>query len=227
MAGPERYTTQGWEWQFATNHLGHFALATGLHAALAADGAAQIVAVSSSGHQISPVVFDDVSFAFRPYDPWLAYGQSKTANVLFALEATRRWSEDGITANALMPGAIYTNLQRHTGGRGSGKVPPELIKTVEQGAATAVAGLEVVSDSTALDQVELWRSRLDALLMRAGEHVFRREARTRLRDYVKGVLAQVGRKNTWQIAEYVGHATPDGLQRLLAHAVWDPERMLD
>jgi NAD(P)-dependent dehydrogenase (short-subunit alcohol dehydrogenase family) len=84
------------------------------------------------------VVFDDVNFAFRPYDPWLAYGQSKTAGVLFAVEATRRWAGDNITANALMPGAIYTNLQRHTGGRGSGRVPAHLIKTVEQGAATSV-----------------------------------------------------------------------------------------
>ncbi|MEW2250565.1 SDR family NAD(P)-dependent oxidoreductase [Streptomyces sp. NPDC006975] len=138
MASPERYTEQGWEWQFATNHLGHFALATGLHDALAADGNARVVVVSSTGHQQSPIVWDDVNFAFRPYDPWLAYGQSKTANVLFAVEATRRWADDNITANALMPGAIYTNLQRHTGGRGSGRVPAELIKTVEQGAATSV-----------------------------------------------------------------------------------------
>ncbi|GII31175.1 SDR family NAD(P)-dependent oxidoreductase [Planotetraspora mira] len=138
MACPEEYTAQGWESQFATNHLGHFALAKGLHPALVADGAARIVVVSSTGHQISPVVFDDPNFAFRPYDPWLAYGQSKTANVLFAVEATRRWAGDGITANALMPGAVYTNLQRHTGGRGSGRVPAELIKSVEQGAATSV-----------------------------------------------------------------------------------------
>ncbi|MFE7282825.1 SDR family NAD(P)-dependent oxidoreductase [Streptomyces noursei] len=139
MASPERYTAQGWEWQFATNHLGHFVLATGLHDALAADGPARIVVVSSSGHQLSPVVWDDIHFAFRPYDPWLAYGQSKTANVLFAVEATRRWAQDGITANAVMPGAIHTNLQRHTeGGRGSGSVPTELIKTVGQGAATSV-----------------------------------------------------------------------------------------
>ncbi|MEV8411343.1 SDR family NAD(P)-dependent oxidoreductase [Streptomyces niveus] len=138
MACPEQYTELGWEMQFATNHLGHFALANGLHRALAADGSARIVVVSTTGHQSSPVDFDDVNFAFRAYDPWLAYGQSKTANVLFAVEATRRWREDGITANALMPGAIYTNLQRHTGGRGSGKVPAELIKTVEQGAATSV-----------------------------------------------------------------------------------------
>jgi len=138
MASPEQYTAQGWELQFATNHLGHFALATGLHGALVASGNARIVVVSSSGHQLSPVVFDDLNFAFRPYDRWLAYGQSKTANVLFAVEASRRWAADGITANALMPGAIYTNLQRHTEGRGSGKTPPELFKTVQQGAATSV-----------------------------------------------------------------------------------------
>ncbi|MET8644475.1 SDR family NAD(P)-dependent oxidoreductase [Streptomyces sp. NPDC004675] len=138
MACPERYTDQGREWQFATNHLGHFALATGLHKALAADGSARIVVVSSTGHQQSPIVWDDVDFAFRRYDPWLAYGQSKTANVLFAVEATRRWADDNITANALMPGAVYTHLQRHTGGRGSGRVPAHLIKTVEQGAATSV-----------------------------------------------------------------------------------------
>ncbi|MFJ8637303.1 SDR family NAD(P)-dependent oxidoreductase [Streptomyces sp. NPDC093568] len=138
MACPEQYTKQGWEWQFATNHLGHFALATGLHEALAADGNARVVTVSSSGHQRSPIVWDDVNFAFRPYDPWLAYGQSKTANVLFAVEATRRWAADNITANACMPGAVYTSLQRHTAGRGSGRVPADLIKTVEQGAATSV-----------------------------------------------------------------------------------------
>jgi NAD(P)-dependent dehydrogenase (short-subunit alcohol dehydrogenase family) len=138
MACPEQHTEQGWEWQFATNHLGHFALATALHGALAAAGNARVVAVSSSGHQRSPIVWDDIDFAFRPYDPWLAYGQSKTANVLFAVEASRRWAGDGITANAVMPGAIYTNLQRHTGGGGSRRVPAELIKTVEQGAATSV-----------------------------------------------------------------------------------------
>lgn len=137
MASPETYTADDWELQFATNHLGHFALTTGLHSALAAEGA-RIVAVSSKGHMTSPVVWDDLHFAFRPFDTWLAYGQSKTANVLFTVEATHRWAAEGITANALMPGAIYTNLQRHTGGRGSGTVPPELIKSVEQGAATSV-----------------------------------------------------------------------------------------
>ena len=135
MALPEQHTPEGWDMQFATNHLGHFALALGLHDALTADGAARIVSVSSSGHLMSPVVFDDIHFAFRPYDPWLAYGQSKTANVLFAVGVTKRWFRDGITANALMPGAIATNLQRYTGGL---KTPPERQKTPEQGAATSV-----------------------------------------------------------------------------------------
>lgn len=135
MALPEQHTPEGWEMQFATNYLGHFALALGLHDALAADGAARIVSVSSSAHLLSPVVFDDIHFAFRPYDPWLAYGQAKTANVLFAVGATTHWFRDGITANALMPGAIATNLQRHVG---SIQTPPELQKTPEQGAATSV-----------------------------------------------------------------------------------------
>ncbi len=136
-------TPEGYEMQFATNHLGHFALALGLHDALAADGNARIVSVSSSGHLRSPIVFEDINFDFRPYEPFLAYGQSKTANVLFAVEATRRWAHDGITSNALMPGGILTNLQRHTDPermkrareQSGGKIR---FKTVEQGAATSV-----------------------------------------------------------------------------------------
>jgi NAD(P)-dependent dehydrogenase (short-subunit alcohol dehydrogenase family) len=136
MATPElTRTPEGWELQFGTNHLGHFALATGLHKALVAAGNARVVVVSSSAHLISPVVFDDIQFAYRPYNPMAAYGQSKTANVLFAVGVTKRWATDGITANALMPGAIATNLQRHTGGL---KTPPERRKTPQQGAATSV-----------------------------------------------------------------------------------------
>jgi hypothetical protein len=97
---------------------------------------ARIVVVSSAGHVHAPVVFDDLHFRFRPYDPLLAYGQSKTANILFAVGATARWAADGITANALNPGAITTNLQRHVGGKLV--TPPERQKTPEQGAATSV-----------------------------------------------------------------------------------------
>jgi len=144
MASPESYTARGWESQFAVNHLGHFALALGLHPALVADGEARVVSVSSSGHGTSPVVFDDLFFDRRPYDPWLAYGQSKTANVLFAVEATRRWAGDGITANAVMPGGIWTNLQRHWDPEVLAAVKAEAaqeglaMKTPEQGAATSV-----------------------------------------------------------------------------------------
>jgi NAD(P)-dependent dehydrogenase (short-subunit alcohol dehydrogenase family) len=144
MASPETRTPEGWELQFATNHLGHFALALGLREALAADGAGRIVSVSSAAHRRSPVVFEDIHFERRDYDPWLAYGQSKTANVLFAVEAARRWADDGITANALMPGGIVTNLQRYmdpavvagwSRGEGTGGM---VLKTLEQGAATSV-----------------------------------------------------------------------------------------
>ncbi|GAA0433735.1 oxidoreductase [Acrocarpospora corrugata] len=152
---PERIlTAEGHELQFATNHLGHFALALGLHDALAAAGNARIVSLSSRGHLRSPVVFDDIDFTGRPYDPMLAYGQSKTANILFAVEANRRWSAEGITANAVHPGVITeTNLARH--------MDPEvlatllaashgtILKTVEQGAATSV----LVATSPALDGI--------------------------------------------------------------------------
>jgi NAD(P)-dependent dehydrogenase (short-subunit alcohol dehydrogenase family) len=144
MASPLMRTPEGWEMQFATNHLGHFALATGLLPALRAAGGARVVALSSAAHLRSPVVFDDIHFERRDYDPWLSYGQSKTANVLFAVEASTRWADDGIVVNALMPGAIPTNLQRHvsdeemaamraaSGGSGVSW------KTIEQGAATSV-----------------------------------------------------------------------------------------
>jgi NAD(P)-dependent dehydrogenase (short-subunit alcohol dehydrogenase family) len=144
MASPETRTPEGWELQFATNHFGHFALTTRLHGALAGADDARVVSVSSSAHLRSGIVFEDIHFHHRPYDPWSAYGQAKTANVLFAVEAAKRWADDGITVNALMPGAIRTNLQRHiteeeldrlraaTGGGG-----PQW-KTPEQGAATSV-----------------------------------------------------------------------------------------
>ena len=85
MAEPLRRTAEGWEHQFATNYLGHFGLSVGLHDALSEGAPARVVALTSSGHFFSPVVLDDLQFDRRPYDPWLAYGQSKTAIVLFAV----------------------------------------------------------------------------------------------------------------------------------------------
>ena len=157
MATPLLRNSLGWEMQFATNHLGHFALAVGLHGALAAAGGARIVAVSSVGHINGDVDFDDLNFERRPYDPWLAYGQSKTANILFAVEAAKRWASDGITANALNPGRITgTNLSRHIGDIMNAPASFEPTstdvswKTIEQGAATSVllAGSPLVAGVT-------------------------------------------------------------------------------
>lgn len=143
MASPELRTPEGRELQFATNHLGHFALTVGLHDALRAAGNARVVVVSSVGHVNGPVRFDDIDFTHEPYDPWLAYAQSKTANILFAVEAAKRWVVDGIAVNALNPGRIWeTNLARHIGAP-----PPSLDpsgtsgvseKSIAQGAATSV-----------------------------------------------------------------------------------------
>ena len=144
MATPLTRTPEGWELQFATNHFGHFTLTTGLFDALRAEGA-RVVNVSSGGHLISPAVFDDIHFERREYDRWAAYGQSKTANVLFGVEAGRRWASDGITMNALMPGVILTALQRHVTPeelmerrRQRGDDAPMRLKTPEQGAATTL-----------------------------------------------------------------------------------------
>jgi NAD(P)-dependent dehydrogenase (short-subunit alcohol dehydrogenase family) len=153
MATPLMRTSQGWEMQFATNHLGHFALATGLHPELAAAGGARVVAVSSVAHLNAQVSFDDIHFERRPYDPALAYAQSKTANILFAVEATRRWGGEDITVNALHPGAISaTNLSRHYDPDVLAKLLSSGVytfKTPEQGAATSV----LVGTSPLLDGV--------------------------------------------------------------------------
>ncbi|MCU1392813.1 MAG: hypothetical protein JWM34_1241 [Ilumatobacteraceae bacterium] len=143
MGVPElQRTAAGWELQFATNHLGHFALASGLHAALRASGAARVVSVTSTAHMRSPVVFDDLFYDFRPYDPMGAYGQSKTANALFAVGAAARWAADGISVNAVMPGGIATPLQRHMPAdymeNALARFGEGVFKSTAQGAATSV-----------------------------------------------------------------------------------------
>jgi NAD(P)-dependent dehydrogenase (short-subunit alcohol dehydrogenase family) len=117
-----------------------------MHRALAAAGGARIVSVSSRAHLRSPVIFDDIHFLQRAYEPWDAYAQSKTANVLFAVEATRRWANDGITANALQPGTVRSNLQRYITDEDLERTRVHIEddngsfhwKTPEQGAATSV-----------------------------------------------------------------------------------------
>lgn len=142
MSLPTRQLNEdGWELQFAINHLGHFALSVLLHDALKEAQSARVVVVASSSQ--SPIVFDDINFDHRPYEPYEAYAQSKTANVLFAVGAGERWATDNITVHAVMPGIIRTGIQRH--------VDPDALKTAqdalekeiafktpEQGAATSV-----------------------------------------------------------------------------------------
>lgn len=146
--GLER-TAHGWELQFATNHLGHFALATSLHAALSRgahehDGA-RIVTLSSTAHMRSDIDFDDLHFERRPYHPQIAYAQAKTANSLFSVEATRLWADDGIVANTVNPGGVATGLQRHfTPAQKASLAAAEAAgvftyKTVSQGSATTLA----------------------------------------------------------------------------------------
>lgn len=149
MACPERHVDVNGtsvELQLATNHLGHYALANRLWPALSADGGARVVSVSSLGHRQSPIRWDDLDFA-TGYDKWKAYGQAKTANILFALQLDALGADSSVRAFSLHPGGILTPLQRHLpleeqvalgwlNEDGSPKAGINF-KTPEQGAATA------------------------------------------------------------------------------------------
>jgi len=145
MACPETRVGPGWEAQFATNHLGHFALVNQLWPAIV-DGGARVVSVSSSGHRRSDIRWDDLQFS-QGYDKWTAYGQAKTANALFAVQLDALGKDAGVRAFTLHPGGILTPLQRHLpreemvafgwiDEQGNPLNPG--FKTPEQGAATQV-----------------------------------------------------------------------------------------
>ena len=150
MATPLLRTAEDLELQIGTNHFGHFVLAVGLTRALlnAAEDerTARVVALSSIGHRRSDIHWDDPNYLSRPYDKWEAYGQSKTANSLFAVGYNARFEEHGITANAVMPGGIMTPLQRYLpkeemvamGWMDEEGNVREGFKTPEQGASTSV-----------------------------------------------------------------------------------------
>lgn len=145
MATPFQHTHDGFEMQFGTNHLGHFAMTAELMPLIERGHLKRIVNLSSRGHHFTPVNFDDPHFEHRPYDPWESYGHSKTANVLFSVGLEQRFAVMGIHAYAVHPGGIQTNLGRH--------MTPEMVealmarvtssdtgfawKTVAQGAATS------------------------------------------------------------------------------------------
>jgi NAD(P)-dependent dehydrogenase (short-subunit alcohol dehydrogenase family) len=145
MAAPQTRVGPGWESQFATNHLGHYALVNRLWPAIAAGGG-RVVAVSSNGHQLSGIRWDDVHFE-HGYDKWQAYGQAKTANVLFAVHLDVLGQAAGVRAFAVHPGVIATSLSRHIPREEmiaagwmdeDGNRAPGAFKTPEQGAATQV-----------------------------------------------------------------------------------------
>lgn len=150
MACPETRVGPGWEAQFGVNHMGHFALTTSLLPILQAAGAARVVSLSSTGHKISGIRWDDLHFRSGAYDKWQAYGQAKTANALFANALSRRLKATGGLAFAVHPGGIFTPLQRHLpkeemialGWLGEDGEPSELarqgFKTPEQGCSTSL-----------------------------------------------------------------------------------------
>lgn len=113
MATPFLHTADGFEMQFGTNHLGHFALTAELMPLIERGNARRIVNLSSRGHHFAPADLDDPHFTRRPYDPWIAYGNSKTANILFSVGLEQRYAVMGIHAYAVHPGGIQTNLGRH------------------------------------------------------------------------------------------------------------------
>ena len=149
MASPQGETEDGFETQFGTNHLGHFLFTNRLVPLLRKGDKPRIVNLSSRGHHIAPVDLEDPNFRNRDYDPWIAYGQSKTANILFAVGLENRLADEGIHSYALHPGGIHTNLGRHMSeqdmadlverirknAEASGQ-EPQPFKSIPQGAAT-------------------------------------------------------------------------------------------
>ncbi|MCM0675276.1 SDR family NAD(P)-dependent oxidoreductase [Micromonospora phytophila] len=206
MAVSDRQLTgEGWELQLATNYLGHFALARGLRDSLRAAGSARVVVVSSGAQLRAGVDFDDPQFDRRPYDPWTAYSQSKAADALLAVGIARRWAADGITANALSPGVIHTNLQRHLDDdtmrafgamdEAGNRVEPPHYKSPAQGAATSV----LLAASPLLEGVtgRYFEDNQEAEVVPGGpeatagvaEHAMDPAAADRLWAYAEGVLA--------------------------------------
>lgn len=145
MACPYTATADGFELQFGTNHLGHFLLSVLVAPTLVNTAPARVVALSSAGHRFGDVDLDDPGFERTEYEPWVAYGRSKTANALFAVELDRRFADRGVRAFSVHPGTIGTELGRHLT---KGSLPtlfaampagePMAWKTVPQGAATTV-----------------------------------------------------------------------------------------
>jgi NAD(P)-dependent dehydrogenase (short-subunit alcohol dehydrogenase family) len=200
MACPLARTPQGWESQFATNHLGHFALTTALLPALKAAGNARVVTLSSMGHKLAGIDFDDLHFERREYNKWKAYGQAKSANALMSLGLHARHAADGITSLAVHPGGVDTDLHRHVpddekramGWVGDDGRISSRFKTPAQGAATSV-----------------WAATAPALEGQGGLY---------LEDCQEGLPAEPGNRTS-------GHA-PHIMDKAVADRLWRVSEML-
>jgi NAD(P)-dependent dehydrogenase (short-subunit alcohol dehydrogenase family) len=150
MACPETRIGKGWESQFAVNHIGHFLLTKELMDTMAENDSARFVSLSSSAHSLTGILWDDIHFQNNPYDKWMAYGQSKTASSLIAIEFHRRMVDKGVSGFSVHPGGILTPLQRHLqkeemvalGWMDENGSPSEMaknfFKTTSQGASTTL-----------------------------------------------------------------------------------------
>ena len=150
MACPETRIGNGWESQFAVNHIGHFLLTKELMDTMAENDSARFVSLSSSAHSLTGILWDDIHFQNNPYDKWMAYGQSKTASSLIAIEFHRRMVDKGVSGFSVHPGGILTPLQRHLqkeemvalGWMDENGSPSEMaknfFKTTSQGASTTL-----------------------------------------------------------------------------------------
>ncbi|MEO1063951.1 MAG: SDR family NAD(P)-dependent oxidoreductase [Actinomycetota bacterium] len=148
MGTPEGTTVDGFETQFGVNHLGHFVLIGRLLPLLLDGSPSRVITVSSAGHRIADIDLDDPNWRRRPYDKWEAYGAAKTANILHAVELTRRFADRGLTADSVHPGGIRTNLGRHFSTEDRERIPAIMkltgeaaFKSLESGTATQVWGL--------------------------------------------------------------------------------------
>ena len=150
MACPETRIGNGWESQFAVNHIGHFLLTKELMDTMAENDSARFISLSSSAHSLTGILWDDIHFQNNPYDKWMAYGQSKTASSLIAIEFHRRMLDKGVSGFSVHPGGILTPLQRHLqkeemvalGWMDENGSPSEMaknfFKTTSQGASTTL-----------------------------------------------------------------------------------------
>jgi NAD(P)-dependent dehydrogenase (short-subunit alcohol dehydrogenase family) len=207
MACPESQTKDGFEMQFGVNHLGHFLLFQLLKDTLVASTSTEfpsrVVSLSSSGHRISAPLLGDYNFQTTPYNPWQAYGQSKTANIYLASQIEERYGKLGLHGVSLHPGCIHTSLERHIAQDEFAQAfindvkAKDLYKSPEQGAATTVwaavcsgwpAGryLEDVNEAHAFDPEDEFEQHANGY----AAHAYDKDAASRLWEYSTAVVAE-------------------------------------